>query len=968
MDVSELKLKFSATGVESTRRDVRSLDDSVLNMADHANRAGSRLSNMFATAGRFVLGGVINAISGSIAQMGAGILMASANAEQAKISLEVVTGSAEKAQALFEGLQKFAASTPFSFPELERAAISLEAFGMKTMDWLPTIGDTAAAMGKSVDQVVQAILDASTGEYERLKELGIKASVVGDQVKLRYLKNGKEIVEMVDKNNQELINSTIMSIWNEKYDGAMKKQSRTFIGQWSTLKDNINIALMEMTGGIFEFAKGGIAFANVFLNRISRLRSKGLSPMQVVLKAIRIQIYKTFGRGTLNVVNAIAHAIVWGFGKARDAIASVTDFIGKWVKVMGWAFSSGLKVSSLVYAFPAPLRAVARGFLLIADAVGDAFHAFQSGGFSGLLKQLPDTLSQIWDGLKNIGGAAINFVIDGAVSIGSALLGIAADFGGWLWTQIKGSWDDVLRIGSAAIDGAISLAGDLWTAAQNFGAWLWGKIKGNWDNVLKIGVATITATIALAADTDWSTIGTAVKNGVVGAISKLVTLGADIGGAVLEKIKGIDWATVVTGDSFNVGVAFGAALRSAIGKAIEIGAGIVGGLVDAIAGLTWDDVITAIKVALGVALAVPGVLAAVGVAIASAIGGAIAGFVFGPDVDFGDVVGKIRDAITGLIDKGHDKALAIKDSIIAWLESAITPDMFSETAASIGTWLWNAITDFIIDKAPSALGIKDKLKEVLGKSDEQGPAVGGGEINQFASPAVIDSLNNLKAGLDNIDFGARIKDLADTKTGSSDLGKEFSVLSRIVDASSRVIASGFTQIATIARARFMDVQNAARQCADRTIAALSVLPARMAQLGLLAGLSLAGGLMAALPSVIAAALAIAAAVDIAVAARLKIASPSKIMLEHGRNTVNPFLDQLRFGAGEAGRLFGGMGLPSAGRAGFTAAYPIGAGNTYIFTGNIIGADIDRFIEAKIASGQAKRIDRRVSSRALQESS
>ena len=46
--------------------------------------------------------------------------------------------------------------------------------------------NTASAMGKIVEQFVEAVADASTGEFERLKEFGIKASSEGDRQPLRF--------------------------------------------------------------------------------------------------------------------------------------------------------------------------------------------------------------------------------------------------------------------------------------------------------------------------------------------------------------------------------------------------------------------------------------------------------------------------------------------------------------------------------------------------------------------------------------------------------------------------------------------------------------------------------------------------------------------------------------------------------------------------------------------------------------
>jgi len=56
------------------------------------------------------------------------------------------------------------------------------------------LGDLASSTGKSFDQLAEAVLDAQTGEFERLKEFGIKASANGDKVTFSF-KEQKTTVE-----------------------------------------------------------------------------------------------------------------------------------------------------------------------------------------------------------------------------------------------------------------------------------------------------------------------------------------------------------------------------------------------------------------------------------------------------------------------------------------------------------------------------------------------------------------------------------------------------------------------------------------------------------------------------------------------------------------------------------------------------------------------------------------------------
>lgn len=167
-------------------------------------------------------------------------------------TLKVVRGSGEEAEKALNWIKDFATKTPFEVDKLTEAFVRLSAYGIKGEDVMGTLGDTAAAMGKDIMQAVEAFADAQTGEFERLKEFGIKAmqitksnadkfgaslSQVG-QTALAYTdKNGKEMYKIIDRNNRAVISSTLQSIWNDKYQGAMDERSKTMTGQLSNIAD-----------------------------------------------------------------------------------------------------------------------------------------------------------------------------------------------------------------------------------------------------------------------------------------------------------------------------------------------------------------------------------------------------------------------------------------------------------------------------------------------------------------------------------------------------------------------------------------------------------------------------------------------------------------------------------------------------------------------------------------------------------
>ena len=427
MDVAELKVKFSADGEQTVQRALNTVDAGVNRVADSSVRAGRGLGTVFQVAGGFLTAQLVNFGF----QAASGLISMQSEAEQARISLEVVTGSAARADELFSNLQKFAAQTPFAFPELMQSAIALEGFGLSAEDWLTTIGDTASAMGKSVDQVTQAVLDATTGEYERLKELGIKARVEGDKLVFSYMKNGEEITQTVDKNNQKVVASTVQSIWNDKYAGAMEKQSKTFAGQMSTLKDNIALTMQNATASVFQFATRGLAFVN-----------------DIFADGFSATIEDRFG-ATGTAVLGFFETIISGAGRAGAALIA--------------AFGEGAPVADLVKNLPPGLQTVGEKLLYVADAAGDLFSAFQSGGFSGLIRQLPQELKQVGEMLletaRGIGTSVVSAIQNTDLSgVGEAAGRFARELIVGIAQWIPEHWDEVLMTITGlilAIPGAI---------------------------------------------------------------------------------------------------------------------------------------------------------------------------------------------------------------------------------------------------------------------------------------------------------------------------------------------------------------------------------------------------------------------------------------------------------------------------------------------------------------------------------
>jgi len=146
--------------------------------------------------------------------------------EKLMAMLKTATGSVKLADEQFAKLQEFGATTPFQLNEVVNAFIKLKNLGLDPgMAALRDYGNIATAMGKSLDQFIEAVADAATGEFERLKEFGIKASKQGDQVTFTF-----KGVKTTVKNDAAAITGYLRSISEANFGTAMTDQMKTLPG------------------------------------------------------------------------------------------------------------------------------------------------------------------------------------------------------------------------------------------------------------------------------------------------------------------------------------------------------------------------------------------------------------------------------------------------------------------------------------------------------------------------------------------------------------------------------------------------------------------------------------------------------------------------------------------------------------------------------------------------------------------
>ena len=107
--------------------------------------------------------------------------------EDITAQLITATGSAQGAGIALRGVQEVAQQLPFSLTETLEGFVKLVNFGLDpSEEALISYANTASATGKRLQQFIEAVADAITFEFERLKEFGILARQTDDTVAFTF--------------------------------------------------------------------------------------------------------------------------------------------------------------------------------------------------------------------------------------------------------------------------------------------------------------------------------------------------------------------------------------------------------------------------------------------------------------------------------------------------------------------------------------------------------------------------------------------------------------------------------------------------------------------------------------------------------------------------------------------------------------------------------------------------------------
>lgn len=359
------------------------LGGSLAQLVSRITGASAASGTMSSILGGMIGAGVVAGIAGlglTVVGVGKSIIEATATVESFKASLTTVLGDAGKAGAAFDTLAQFAAKTPFSLDQAVDGFIKLKALGLTpSEEAMSSYGNTASAMGKDLNQMIEAVADASTGEFERLKEFGIKASQQGGKVALTF-----QGVTTTIGNNSADIQKYLMAIGNTQFAGAMERQADTINGALSNIKDQIFLTFAEMGNG---------GLGDVFKDIVNGL-ADGLTAIRPLLSSI-VNGISGIVSGAISIASGLLSAFKSGSDGASalslllDGLTVAFNMIGQVASTMGQVIGG---VFAVINDVAASVRdTVAQGWSWLMNKLGvDTGVSMQDIGlkFVGVLRSV----------------------------------------------------------------------------------------------------------------------------------------------------------------------------------------------------------------------------------------------------------------------------------------------------------------------------------------------------------------------------------------------------------------------------------------------------------------------------------------------------------------------------------------------------------------------------------------------------
>lgn len=333
----EIKITVDSSG---SVQDVKKLENALGDTSSAAKDVGEKSKSSFDLLGDAAKGAGVALAAMVGEQLVSNFFALNMEFDKLRAMLKTAAGSAEEGAVAFEQIKAFAATTPFDLQQATEGFVKMKSLGLDpTSASMTAFGDMSAAMGKDLMQMVEAVADAAGGEFERLKEFGIKSSKEGEKVRFTFKGITTEI-----ENDSDAIVAELMRISNVNFSGAMAAQVDTLEGQISNLGDTWSQLIDEVMQDdtmAREFIAGLTSIVGYMKDDLMPFVKSGVD---IIVGAFQIG-GNTIKIGWLQAMKLLVDEFAGGINEMRDMAATFYDGLASAAGKIPGDFGENLRLS-----------------------------------------------------------------------------------------------------------------------------------------------------------------------------------------------------------------------------------------------------------------------------------------------------------------------------------------------------------------------------------------------------------------------------------------------------------------------------------------------------------------------------------------------------------------------------------------------------------------------------------------------
>ena len=523
-----------------------------------------------AKGGLTVLAGAIGSVTAALGAGAVAGMKYNASIETYQTSFEVMTGSAEKAAEVIERLKKVGAETPFELPELADTTQLLMNYGLtadEAMDKMMMLGDISQGSADKMSRIAMAYGQMSSAGKVQLEDIKQMIEAGFNPLQEISESTGESMSSLYDRISKgtlavDEITASMERATSEggKYYQSMQKQSQTFDGMISTLKDNAQQLLGDVVQPISDSMVSTLIPAAIdAIDQMSNaFQTQGVDGLIQAGSQVLVNLLTGIAQELPNVITTALQIIQALVSNLNENMPQIMVAGGQILSslILGIAQllpSLGELTLTIIWTLVSGLIANAPQLMSQANTMFTDFCAQIQARLPELIQRGSEMISSLLTGLLNNAPQIIQQAGDMLLTWIDTILSMLPDI-------LQSGADMILSLLSGLVSNAPQIISQAGTMLVDFIA----TIASHLPEILQKGIEIIGQLLA------------GIIQEVPNLIASIPGIIADIGNAFLDK----DWA----GIGWDIISGIGSGIASAAGNLVDAAVNAASNAVDAVKG------------------------------------------------------------------------------------------------------------------------------------------------------------------------------------------------------------------------------------------------------------------------------------------------------------------------------------------------------------------------------------------------